>query len=64
MAAYRCGISLLKWGQQMSEISSWMLKGGGWIGVCKSADPLKLIAESVNPLEKSTQSDSTDCLPR
>ena len=28
--------------------------GGGWIEVCKSADPLKLMAESVDPLKKST----------
>ena len=27
---------------------------GGWIEVCKSADPLKLMAESVDPLKKST----------
>ena len=31
---------------------------GGWIGVCKSADPLKLMAESVGPLKKSTKSES------
>ena len=30
----------------------------GWIGVCKSADPLKLMAESVDPLKKSTKSES------
>ena len=32
-------------------------KGGGWIGICKSADPLKFIAESVDPLKKSTKSE-------
>ena len=31
-----------------------LLVGGGWIEVCKSADPLKLMAESVDPLKKST----------
>ena len=34
------------------------IKGGGWIGVCKSADPLKLMTESVGPLKKSTKSES------
>ena len=34
------------------------LDRGGWIGVCKSADPLKLMAESVGPLKKSTKSES------
>ena len=28
------------------------------MGVCKSADPLKLMAESVGPLKKSTKSES------
>ena len=40
---------------------SCMLLGGGWIGVCKSADPLKLMAESVDPLKKSTKSESANC---
>ena len=30
----------------------------------KSADPLKLMAESVDPLKKSTKSESSNCLPR
>ena len=38
-------------------------QGGGWIGVCKSADPLKLMAESVDPLKKSTKSDSANTNP-
>ena len=37
---------------------------GGWIGVYKSADPLKLMAESVDPLKKSTKSESSNCFPR
>ena len=36
----------------------------GWIGLCKSADPLKLMAESVDPLKKSVKSESANCLPR
>ena len=38
--------------------------GGGWIGVCKSTNWLKLMAESVDPLKNSTKSESTNCLPR
>ena len=38
--------------------------GGGLIGVCKSADPLKSMAESVDPLKKSTKSESANFLPR
>ena len=38
--------------------------GGGEIGVGKSADPLKLMAESIDPLNKSTKSKSANCLPR
>ena len=38
---------------------SWMFKiRGEWIGVCKSADPLNFMAESVDPLKKSTKSES------
>ena len=43
---------------------TWQVVRGGWIGVCKSADPLKLMAESVDPLKKSTKSESANCLPR
>ena len=41
-----------------------LVEKGGWIGVYKSADPLKLMAESVDPLKKSTKSESANCFPR
>ena len=37
---------------------------GGWIGLCKSADPIKLMAEYIDPLKNSTKSESANCLPR
>ena len=38
--------------------------GGGVNRVYKAADPLKLMAESVDPLKKSTKSESANCFPR
>ena len=41
-------------GSTTTKKLSHITERGGWIEVCKSADPLKLMAESVDPLKKST----------
>ena len=50
----QCKIRLNKFNKTKEQIC----KRRGWIEVCKSADPLKLMAESVDPRKKSTKSES------
>ena len=50
--------------QKIQITKAHNVQRGGWIGVSKSADPLKLMAESVDPLKNSTKSESANCLSR